>query len=119
MEVPAALSLVVSRSPPGIGSAPDALDTRPRRIPASGRFIVEGESAMTPQAETALEVESRNLRFPPVRERMPAPGSRECEAGQPDDEATWPLWRGLFIGSALSVCVFWGPLALLTWWWFR
>lgn len=72
---------------------------------------------MRPQAETPLEVVRGDLRFPPARESAPAPG--RCETGQPDDEATWGLWHGLFMAGALSICVFWGPVALLAWRWFR
>ncbi len=35
------------------------------------------------------------------------------------DEATARLWRGLFIGLAVSLAGFWGPLGLVVWWWVR
>ena len=35
----------------------------------------------------------------------------------PSDEGPGRLWRGLLVGSAVSLSAFWGPVSLVVWWW--
>lgn len=50
--------------------------------------------------------------------RTSPPGSGPARLGRvrPDEEDTRRLWRGLLVGTALSLSGFWGPLGLAVWW---
>ncbi len=65
---------------------------------------------MTTEARSTLEPASAIRHLPP--------GAAVDDGGKipPDEGET--LGQGLLVGGALSLCGFWGPLALMAWWWF-
>lgn len=68
---------------------------------------------MTTQARSTLEPASADRRLPP------GAAVEDGEKVPPDEGETLRLCQGFLVGAALSLCGFWGPLALMAWWWFR
>ncbi len=62
-------------------------------------------SLRLPDVGAAAEIEDRP-RVPPDESVSP-------------DESDLEVWRGLLIGTAISLFGLWGPLGLIAWWWFR
>lgn len=67
----------------------------------------------------AISDPPRVERHRPRRPEVGAASAAEPRPRGPSYESDFGLWRGLLIAIALSFFGFWGPLGLLTWWWFR
>lgn len=74
---------------------------------------------MTTQARSTLEPASADRHLPPLDEALTNAGVGDGGKVPPDEAETLRLCQGFLVGAALSLCGFWGPLALMAWWWFR
>lgn len=43
-------------------------------------------------------------------------GMTRQRTAQPAEEETKRLWRGVLVGTLLSLSRFWGPLGIAVWW---
>lgn len=87
----------------------------PHTLPAQRATGVEPDS----HSRAPEDAGGRRIVIWPVEGlRTPPPGSALARLGRvrQDEEDTRRLWRGLLVGTALSLSGFWGPLGLAVWW---